>query len=95
VTVVEGVTAALRGQTLLVVLQGLAQARSTPTLLLFGRGHPDHAEGFGIAADITIQAQGQFVSIPTIGLDPRAILVPVARAHHVANDAQGRERSMQ
>ena len=88
VPVIKRIAATLCCQTLFMVQERLPQPTLAPLLSLLGRWHSHYGEGLGITADITIQAQRQFMCIALVSLDSRTIFIPVARAYYITNYAQ-------
>src|SRR5262245_60316754 len=95
ITIVKCMTASLGGQALFVALQGLTMACAASLLLLLRSGNPYGAEGACVAAHITIQTQRQLMGIAAIGLNPLSVLIPIARAHDIANNSHGAQSPLE
>ncbi len=76
-------------------LQLLALPADDPLLFLGNRGHPHGGQRMRVARHITVQPQGQFLSVALVVVDPGVPLVQTDRLHHQVLDPQLNQIPMQ
>ena len=88
-------TAALGGQPLAFPAQLFALAAEGAALFLGRGGHAHHAHGPEVAAEVTIQIQGQFAGIGFVGHHPFMLRIKLLRMHHKSRDPERCELAVQ